>query len=86
MRVSNVAKVGSELTITYDDGTSSTIDDGEPGNGIASIVKDGQIVTVTYDDTTESTFNVEDAIQGDPDYVTVANITNTPTVLIVLIH
>ena len=67
--VSNVAKVGSELTITYDDGTSSTIDD---GNGISSVVKDGQIVTVTYDDATESTFNVEDAIQGDPDYVTVA--------------
>ena len=69
--ISSVTSSGSTLTIAYDDGTSSEIED---GNGISSIIKSGTTVTVTYDDGTTNTFTVQDAIQADPDYVTVSSI------------
>jgi hypothetical protein len=78
--VSSVSKVNGVLTITYDDGTTSTLIDGEDGNGINTVTKSGTTVTVTYDDGTTNTFTVEDgvdSIQGDPDYVTVSNISKT---------
>lgn len=62
------------LVITYDDNTTSTIADGDPGLGIASIVREGDTVTVTFDDDTTATYTVTDGLTpavGDPDYVTV---------------
>jgi len=78
--VASVSKVNGVLTITYDDGSTSTLTDGTDGNGINSVTKSGTTVTVTYDDSTTNTFTVEDgvdSIQGDPDYVTVSNISKT---------
>jgi hypothetical protein len=78
--VASVNKVNGVLTITYDDGSTSTLTDGTDGNGINSVTKSGTTVTVTYDDSTTNTFTVEDgvdSIQGDPDYVTVSNISKT---------